>query len=183
MSTPPSIHASIAISPANLRLGEAATLTVTATLTHTAPVTIFTWGTIFDTDLSLSQGYKCTDLTTNASVAVETRKKKRHAFRHDLGSPDEVYHRTLEPGKTTVFTGSFLLAQQCYNDSYKLTAGHRYRFEPRGQNVVSRWWNGRKEEVMSPPGQRAALQDDTGPPRSPIEMNSDIRFEFDVSGE
>lgn len=174
------IRATISVEPSNLVLGEAASLTVTATLHHSSPVTIFIWGTIFDTNLAYTQGFRCTDLTSNATIGVCRAKKKRAPFSSELEGSDDVYFQTLEPGETTVFTGSFDLAEREHHGEHVLMLGHRYRLEPKVGHVVTLWWHGRKEDVMSPAGQRAPLKEPDGPP---IMLAGDVRAEFLIIGE
>lgn len=180
MTEQPHLQATISISPLRVVLGEAAILTVTATLHHNSPITIFTWGTIFDTNLAYTQGFKCTDLTSNAAIAVCRAKKKRAPFSSELGGSDDVYFQTLEPGATTVFKGSFDLAEREHYGEHVLTRGHRYRLEPKDGHLLTSWWHGRKEEVMSPAGQRAPLKE---PDRPPILLDGDVQAEYQVSGE
>ncbi|KAM3423880.1 hypothetical protein BST61_g1276 [Cercospora zeina] len=144
----PSVHATISVSPAELVPGQAAILTVTATLRHHCPITIFTWGTIFDTDLAYTQGFKCTDLASGAIIGVCRAKKKRAPFSSELGGSDDVYLHTIEPGETTVFEGPCELAERKHDGTHVLTPGNRFRLEPKVGHSVTSWWHGMKEDVM-----------------------------------
>ncbi|PPJ52842.1 hypothetical protein CBER1_11440 [Cercospora berteroae] len=172
--------ATISIDPSHIALGKPAILTVSATLHHNSPITIFTWGTIFDTNLAYTQGFKCMDLTSDAAIAVCRAKKKRAAFSSELGGSEDVYFQTLEPRETTMFPGGFDLAEREHHGEHVLTRGHRYRLEPKVGHTVTSWSHGRKEDVMSPAGQRAPLKEPDGPS---ILLDGDVRAEFQVMKE
>lgn len=84
MSDPPSISVHLAIDPPQFIPGcqPTPTLSVTATSHATVPITIFTWGDIFN--LSLAQkrkNFTCLDPTTNAPIRMEiTKDPKRCGF-------------------------------------------------------------------------------------------------------
>ncbi|GIZ36861.1 hypothetical protein CKM354_000032700 [Cercospora kikuchii] len=180
VTSQPSFQATISISPSSVALNEAAILRVTATLPHSSPVTIFTWGTIYDTNLAYTQGFKCTDLTSDTAIAVCRAKNKRAPFSSELEGGDDVYFQTLEPGETTVSKGSFDLAEREHHGEHVLMRGHRYRLEPKDGHLVTSWWHGSKEETMSPAGQRAPLKEPDGPP---ILLECDVWAEFQVVEE
>ncbi|KAF5694937.1 putative NCP1-NADPH-cytochrome P450 reductase [Fusarium denticulatum] len=145
------------------------------------PITIFTWHTIFN--LKLAQRRKnfiCTDLTTGLPLQLESTKgPKRPQFSYELGGHDDQYFITLEPEEPTIITRRFLRSAGLEGDGV-FKPGHRYQLKVR-DNEEAEWWRyGRREDVMSPPGQFPSKEGCEGPSGPPIRLSPIDPVEFQV---
>ncbi|KAF2239303.1 hypothetical protein EV356DRAFT_572743 [Viridothelium virens] len=163
---PPSISVSLSIDPPSFSPGAAVNLTVTAVSHAWTPITIFTWPSIFNLDLAQKwANFTCVDLNTAIPLHLElTKGPKRPGFSRELGGRDDAYFCTLEPEESVTFQASFKLASRTTEGPHAIVPGHRYRFGVReGENVE--WWRaGKREDVMSRPGEESGLGDASGMP-------------------
>lgn len=139
-------------------------ISLTATLHADHPITMYTWGNLFDLKLSQQRfNFTCFDLTADSPLRVETKKGgRRSGFVHrEKGGPDEPHFHTLYPATPRTFTDDFDLAKRSING---LQADHRYRFGVREGEMVHQWLYGTKEEVMSPPGTVCGFGEASGGP-------------------
>ncbi|KAH7255177.1 uncharacterized protein BKA55DRAFT_563518 [Fusarium redolens] len=184
-SNPPAISISVSINPPKFTRGSesppSATISTTATSHAFEPITIFTWHTIFN--LGLAQRRKnfiCTDLTTGLPVQLETTKgPKRPQFSFALGGRDDDYFITLEPHRPITITHRFLRSAALQGNR-GFTPGHKYQLKVREDEEVEWWRYGKKEDVMSPPGQstpKEGCEHASGPP---IKLSPIAPVEFEV---
>lgn len=101
--THPAIHTTLSLSPQNYTQGdEPPTLTITLTLSASAPITISTFHGIFNTRLALSRrNFTVHDLSTDPPTPtnIETTKGgRRPGFSNRKRDSDEQYYVTLYPG-------------------------------------------------------------------------------------
>jgi hypothetical protein len=147
-------------------------LTLSATLSYSSPITIYTWPSVFNLNLAQRRkNFFCIDLSNdNAPVKLETTKggKRSGHISLELGGIDDEYFRTLVPEKPVDFTAPLIVATR---PNKPLVAGHRYRFGMNEGESILYWYEGTREQTMSPPGQDApAAKDmrtillDVGPP-------------------
>ena len=174
----PAISVNIAIEPASVTLGEPGSIILSTTLSHPTPITIYTWPTVFNLQLSQQRrNFFCTDLSNNNEpVRLETTKggKRSGHISRVLGGKHDQYFVTLEPGKTVEIRFPFLLTTRLDNTPLQdgtLKAGHRYRFGFSEGECVWDWMHGTREEILLPPGDNAPMDRgglkivlDTGPP-------------------
>lgn len=148
-------------------------LKVTSTLDR--PVTIFTWPTVFNLDLSQRRSnFSCQDLTTESDINLElTKGPKRPGFSRKAGGRDDAYFITLEPLVATTFTAPFKLAG--WKDV--LCPSHRYRFAVKDGEHVKWWRYGRKVDLMASEGEQAGLGEASG---GPIALKVSNAAEFAV---
>ncbi|KAF5563769.1 NCP1-NADPH-cytochrome P450 reductase [Fusarium phyllophilum] len=185
MPSPPAISVSLSIDPSTFTRGSvsppSATISITATSHASEHITIFTWHTIFN--LKLAQRRKnfiCTDLTTGLPLQLESTKgPKRPQFSYEFGGHDDQYFITLEPEKPTTITHRFLRTAGLEGDRV-FKPGHRYQLKVR-DNEEAEWWRyGRKEDVMSPPGQSSPKDGCEDPSGPPISLSPIDPVEFEV---
>lgn len=72
-----------------------------------------------------------------------------------LDGPDDRDYWTLDPGKPVTFTGVF---------NFRTRPVHKYRLGVRDAESLKRWWYGKREEILAPPGTDQELVDPSGPP-------------------
>ncbi|KAG5756146.1 hypothetical protein H9Q72_001081 [Fusarium xylarioides] len=185
ISMTPTISVSLSIDPPTFTRGSvsppSATITITATLHASEPITIFTWHTIFNLELAQRRkNFICTDLTTGLPLQLETTKgPKRPQFSYELGGHDDQYFITLEPEKPTIITHRFLRSAGLEGDRV-FKPGHRYQLKVR-DNEEAEWWRyGKKEDVMSPPGQSSPKEGCEDPSGLPIRLSPIDPVEFEV---
>jgi hypothetical protein len=157
MTTPaqPSISIKLAIEPSSFLPGDAVEISITALSHAPTPITIFTWPNVFNLKLAQKRAnFKCVDLDTGEPLFTElTKGPKRAGFNHERGSPDDKYHLTLEPGQPLKISHPFGLAIRPTDGRHAVTPGHRYAFEVRQGEQVDWWREGRREDVLVPPGE------------------------------
>ncbi|KAI9836064.1 MAG: hypothetical protein M1819_001675 [Sarea resinae] len=181
-SSPPSISVDLAIDPPSFIPGGSdplPSLSITATSHATQPITIFTWPTVFNLDLSQKRAnFTCLDLTSDAPLRLElTKGPKRTAFNREKGGSDDVFFQTLEPETPTTFKAPFKLACRTTEGRDAIVPGHRYRFGVREGEQVPWWRYGSKEDVMAPAGEWAGLGDPSG---GPLALGDVAPVEFEV---
>jgi hypothetical protein len=172
MAPPPSVSISLAIDKPSFSPGEEVEPSITVTSHASAPITIFTWPTIFNTRLALKrENFECIDLDTETPLNLEiTKGGKRGGFTSRRGSNDEKYFYTLMPEEPLKFASPFKIANRA-----GVIPGHRYRFGVRCGEKLEWWTTGTKEEVLTPPGEPADLaENDDGP----IELKGIDDIEF-----
>lgn len=175
---PPILSVSLVIDPPTFKLHREALpkLVLTATSHATKPITILTWPTIFNLDLSQHRkNFRCEDLTSNTSSTMETTKGlRRPGFNREQGGHDDKYFATLKPEEAVVFKDDFELSRQGFDGSISSTPGHRYRLSVNEDEEITKWWIGTKNEVMTPPGQPSGVRSASeGPTRlsaEPVEF-------------
>ena len=179
-STPPSISITLAIDPPSFSPGESVELSITAVYHATTPITIFTWPNVFNLKLAQKRAnFKCIDLDTGEPLFMElTKGPKRAGFSHERGSPDDKYHLTLEPGQPVKVSESFGLAKRPTDGRYSVTPGHRYAFEVRQGEQVDWWREGRREDVLVPPGEVDQIGESAS--GEPITLDTAGPIEFTV---
>jgi len=175
--SPPALSVSLALSSSNSSSSEEVELIVTVISHASAPITIFTWPTIFNTRLALRRkNFECIDLDTNTPLNLEiTKGGKRGGFTSRSDSSDAKYFYTLMPEEPLKFTTPFNVA-----NSDGIRPGHRYRFGVRRGEKLEYWTAGTKEEVLTAPGEPAGLAKNED---GPIELNDidDIEFVIKAS--
>ncbi|KAJ5894195.1 hypothetical protein N7495_005886 [Penicillium taxi] len=177
----PIISVTLGLSPTDFSIGPGSppTFTITATLLYDKPITILTYATIFNLDLSLQRSnFTCHDITTGDIKPVEldyTKGGRRPSFNRESGGRDDRYFCTLVPTIPVVFQEEFCLANQS-EDLDLFVAGHKYRLTIKKGEKVAWWMTGSKEEVMTPPGKRSGLGHASG---GPILLEAD-ELEFNV---
>ena len=168
----PAISVNISLEPAAVTLGAPCSIILSTTLSYPTPITIYTWPTVFNLDLSqIRKNFWCIYLSNNDEpVRLELTKggKRSGYISRELGSFHDQFFVTLEPGKTVNITGPFVFTTRL---DQPLVAGHRYRFGFSEGECVGNWMHGTREEVMLPPGDRSPMDKagpkivlDTGPP-------------------
>jgi hypothetical protein len=172
MAPPPSVSISLALDSSSFSPSDEVELSVTVTSHASTPITIFTWPTIFNTHLALKRkNFECVDLDTNTPLNLEiTKGGKRGGFTSCSGSSDEKYFYTLIPAEPLKFTTPFKIANRG-----GVIPGHRYRFGVRRGEKLEYWTAGTKEEVLTPPGEPAALAKNED---GPIELNNVDAIDF-----
>lgn len=172
----PTISVRLAISPESVTLGASCSIILSTTLTYPTPITIYTWPTVFNLNLSQKRkNFWCIDLSNNNQpVRLEWTKGPKVSgwISRVLGDFDDEYFVTLEPGKTLNITGPFKLSTRL---NTTLVAGHRYRFGFSEGESVGNWMHGTREEVMLPPGDRSPM--DSAGPRIVLDTGPPIEFE------
>lgn len=167
MSNPSPISVQLAIDPPQFIPGSLPepTLSVTATSHATEPITIFTWGTLFNLPLAQRRNnFTCLDLTANTPIRMETTKgPRRGQVLRVLGGPDDHFFWTLEPEIPITFTGAFKLGFHQADPSSAHPA-HQYRLRVSDEEVIDWWRYGKKEEVLAPAGTIEGLDEPSGPP-------------------
>jgi hypothetical protein len=164
---PPSISITLAIDPSSFAPGAAVELSITAVSHASEPITVSTWPNIFSLRLAQKRAnFKCVDLDTGQPLSMElTKGPKRPDFSHERGGIDDEHHLTLEPGEPLKISESFGLAKRPAEGQHSLTPGHRYTFEVRHGEQVDWWKEGRREDVLVPPGQSdGSLHEASGEP-------------------
>ena len=145
---PPSIAVELAINPPSFKLGESVQLSVTAVSNASDPITIYTWSNILEPVYSQMRGSLVAfDQNTNQKLHLHTLDVSRLPINFTLGSAEDHFFVTLEPGRPSTFNADFV-----YNPYGAAVPGHRYLVDlQEGENV--QWWKkGRKEDVLNLPG-------------------------------
>lgn len=178
----PTIRVGLAISPAIFTFGdENCTLTITATLDYTHPITVYTWPSMFHLHLAQRRhNFFCVDLSDNdkaLDLETENAGKRTPMFSLHIGCYDDQFLVTFYPGIPVTITGKFDLATRTWCET--LQPGHRYRFgiNPEGPGV-GKWLHGTREEVMT---KEHKLSRDHETSRIEIESCGDV--EFEVAGD
>jgi hypothetical protein len=172
----PAISVDIAITPASVTLGAPCSITLSATLSYPSPITIYTWPTVFNLDLSqIRKNFWCIDVSNNDEpIRLELTKggKRSGWISRVLGGVHDRFFVTLEPGKTVDITAPFVLTTRL---DKPLVVGHCYRFGFSEGECVGNWMHGTREEVMLPPGDDAPM--DRGGPKIVLDTGPPIEFE------
>jgi hypothetical protein len=172
----PTVSVDIAIKPASVTLGAPCSITLSTTLSHPTPITIYTWPSAFHLNLSQQRrNFFCIDLSNNDEpVMLELTKGGRRSGHISLmlNSVHDQYLRTLVPGETVEFTAPFFLATR---SDRPLIPGHRYRFGFNERESIQYWMEGTREEVMSPPGVNAPF--DKGSQKIMLDLGTPIEFD------
>jgi hypothetical protein len=145
----PVMHVAMVLSPTTFTLGDSCTLTITATLKYTGPITIYTWPTIFHLYLAQRRhNFFCVDLSDDdKEVNLNIQSVKRSGFvNRQIGNPDDEDLVTFYPDTPITFTDEFVLASR---PSRPLKPGHRYRFGLSDLNPISHWMHGTREDVLT----------------------------------
>ncbi|KIL86247.1 hypothetical protein FAVG1_10644 [Fusarium avenaceum] len=122
------------------------------------------------------------DLTAGSPLQLESTKgPKRPQFSFALGGRDDDYFITLEPQKPMVITHRFLRSVALEGDRAFLP-GHKYRLEVREDEEAEWWRYGKKEDVMSPPGQFVAKEGYEHASGPPIKLGPIAPVEFEIEG-
>lgn len=145
------------------------TITLTVTSNHSEAITIFTYNTILNLDLSLYRSnFTCHDITGEDSEPIPmnidvSHGPRRPAFSRESGGPDDAYFITLEPHTPVQLSHTFWLVDgEDKPNAFK--SGDRYLLGAK-EGASVRWWQvGRKEDVMAPPGREAPLGRPAGEP-------------------
>lgn len=100
---------------------------------------------------------------TDIPLGLEvTKGPKRPAFTREKSGIDDAYFCTFESGVARTFTSTLLQPES--GQLSQLIPGHRYRFRI-DKDVSVQWWaNGRREDVLTPPGQSESLGQSQRPP-------------------
>ena len=172
----PAISVNIALEPATVTLGATCSIILSTTLLYPTPITIYTWPTVFNLDLSqIRKNFWCIDLSNNnESVRLELTKggKRSGYICRELGSFHDPFFVTLEPGKAVDITAPFVLTTRL---DKPLVAGHRYRFGFSEGECVGDWMHGTREDVMLPSGDRSPM--DSSGPYIMLDVGPPIEFE------
>jgi hypothetical protein len=172
----PTVSVDIAIKPASVTLGAPCSITLSTTLSHPTPITIYTWPSVFHLNLSQQRkNFFCIDLSNNDEpVMLELTKGGRRSGHISLmlGRVHDQYLRTLVPRKSVEFTAPFFLATRL---DRPLIAGHRYQFGFSEGESIKYWMDGTREEVMSPSGMNAPF--DKGSRKTLLNLGPPIEFE------
>jgi hypothetical protein len=172
----PTVSVDIAIKPASVTLGAHCSITLSTTLSHPTPITIYTWPSVFHLDLAQQRrNFFCIDLSNDDEpVVLELTKGGRRSSHISLmlGGVHDQYLHTLVPGKPVEFTAPFFLATRL---DRPLIAGHRYRFGFSEGESIKYWMEGTREEVMSPPEVNAPF--DKGSRKIMLELGPPIEFD------
>ncbi|KAH6956150.1 hypothetical protein DER45DRAFT_585019 [Fusarium avenaceum] len=132
--------------------------------------------------ISRLKNFICTDLTAGSPLQLESTKgPKRPQFSFALGGRDDDYFITLEPQKPMVITHRFLRSVALEGDRAFLP-GHKYRLEVREDEEAEWWRYGKKEDVMSPPGQFVAKEGYEHASGPPIKLGPIAPVEFEIEG-
>ncbi|KAI9038341.1 uncharacterized protein KD926_010877 [Aspergillus affinis] len=186
MSPASSISISLEVDPPRFpphrnKRTQSPSISVRAVSHATAPITIFTWPTIFN--LALAQrrdNFECFDITADAPVRVNlTKGPKRRGFSRERGGHDDRFFCTLLPETPVVFVDSFKVANRVlpdHDETSVLQSGHRYTYAVREGEAMTWWGWGTKDEVMAPSDQPEALGEPSG---GPIDLQP-IAVEFEV---
>jgi hypothetical protein len=137
---PPSIAVELDINPPSFKLGESVQLSVTAVSNASDPITIYTWSNILEPVYSQMRGSLVAfDQDTNQKLHLHTLDVSRLPINFTLGSAEDHFFVTLEPGRHSTFNADFV-----YNPYGAAVPGHRYLVDlQEGENV--QWWKkGRK---------------------------------------
>lgn len=183
-STPPGLSINLALSQNSFEPASPdhppVSISLTVTSHATQAITIFTWPTIFNLDLSQKRAnFECIDHVSNEPLRLElTKGPKRPAFSRESGGIDDAFFRTLEPETPVTFNAAFKLAGRSTEGRNAIVPGHRYRFAVRDGETVSWWRYGRKEDVMTPAGTPSTLGEASGPPITLADIAS---VEFEVA--
>lgn len=183
----PSIVASMAITPSPFPTsGESKpNITLTVTSHHSEPITILTYTTIFNLEASLFRSnFTCRDISNPDDpkpMHIDyTHGPRRPGFNRESGGPDDQYFVTLEPMVPVTFTSLFWLQVTPWPEEededgeevedIRIPAflpGHTYQLGAKDNVVIRDWWVGRKDQIMSPPGQKANTKKSSGSPIAP----------------
>ena len=157
MSPTPVIEVTMAISHPIISLSapEDCSLTITATLQHKEPITLYTWPHIFN--LSLAQrrfNFSCVDITPGNDQEkpyINTHSaghvNKMGAISRQLGSVDDQFWVTFQPDQPVSFTEKFSLATR---KDQPLKPGHRYRYAILRRWLIQwKWQAGTREDLMT----------------------------------
>ncbi|THZ16933.1 hypothetical protein D6C90_09939 [Aureobasidium pullulans] len=170
------ISVNIAITPASVVLGAPCSVTLSATLSYSSPITIYTWPTVINLDLAqVRKNFWCIDLSNNDEpVRLEFEKggKRSGWISRVLGGKHDQFFVTLEPGKAVHITAPFILTTRL---NKLLVAGHRYRFGFREGECVGNWMHGTRPEVMLPTGDKTPMG--RGGPKIVLDTGPPIEFE------
>ncbi|KJX96954.1 hypothetical protein TI39_contig594g00016 [Zymoseptoria brevis] len=122
----PAMRITLAVSPPIFALGDSCTLTITANLDFTGPITIHTWPTV--------------------NLCIKDAGKRSGFVNRQIGGDDDQYLVTFYPNTPLTFTDEFAPASR---PDRPLKPGHRYRFGLSETNSFSKWMHGTREEVLS----------------------------------
>lgn len=176
-STSPAVSFEFAIIPSSFSLGDHVKLNVTVLSHHSTPITILTHLTILDLDYAQSQArFNYIEKDTQSNHAhVEATCYGYGVFpNREKGGTFDKYFITLLPEQPYVITGTLEAAKA----SSRLSPGHCYRFELElEEEMIIRWWDGEREAIMAPPGERQPIEASSG---KPIILGGFEPFEFDV---
>ncbi|KAF1347177.1 hypothetical protein BDV97DRAFT_358728 [Delphinella strobiligena] len=181
-STTPSISLDLVIDPPRFAPGirnSTPTMSLTAILHASQPITIFTWPTVFNLHLGQKRtNFSCHDLTSDLPLQLELAKGPQYpGFSRSKDGPDDTFFQTLEPEVPVTFSAPFKLAHRTTEGRHSIATGHRYRFAIRHGEIV-RWWRySRKEDVMVPPGEPDGLNEPSG---EPIVLTGVLPVNFEV---
>lgn len=185
VAAPPSVSIKLVIDPPSFAPGnsdQAPSISITVTSHASQPITIFTWPTIFNLELSQKRkNFTCLDLTSNTPLSLELIiGPKRPDYSRTKDGIDDERFWTLDPETPLTFKAAFKLARRQTEGRYVLKEGHRYQLDVQEGEVV-RWWRyGRKDEVMAPPGKAASLGEPSG---EPIVLALPAPVDFEVKQE
>ncbi|OAA81378.1 hypothetical protein LEL_00923 [Akanthomyces lecanii RCEF 1005] len=204
---PPSISFSLAISPLVFARtpfngdGDKPQITVTAVSHASSPITIFTWPTIFNLQLSQRRhNFTCKDVATDELVWMHlTKGLSRRRFSRTKGNRDEQYFVTLQPEVPYTVTSEFKLASRplwtgedesgekytrYFIDSAegvlfldRLESGHEYHFSVQKDESIQWWWIGTTEDVLAPKGTAAGWLPPSGAP-IPVKLDQGVVFKI-----
>jgi len=154
---PPSIAITLAINPPNFRMNDPVELSVTVISNASSPITVFTWPSILNPKLRQRQGDLVGfDQDTLEPLLLHTIDMSRLAYNHTLGSGDDKYHVTLEPGQPWTIKTPFAIARKFTSPLLQglpmPLPGHRYLVDLAPDERLIWWAMGRKEDVMCLPG-------------------------------
>lgn len=167
MSHPPSISVQLAVNPPRFIPGSkpAPTISATATSHATQPITIFTWGDLFNLRLAQKrENLTCLDLTTNTPIRMDvTKGPRRTAISRVLWSSDDCDFHTLKPGKPVTFTAPFKFGYCDPDNPSTAWPAHKYRLGVNEELGVSWWRYGKKWRVLALPWKTKGLGKPSGP--------------------
>lgn len=140
--------------PPDIYIEQQPTLTITLKLTAPAPITIFTWPTIFNPRLALRRhNFRLHDVSTEPPTPIHlesTKGPKRPGFSYRKNNFDEKYYVTLYPGVDFEIQCPFLIMHRDMPGTGlpRFHVGHRYRLRMTGEEKVTSWWWGTKDDVL-----------------------------------
>lgn len=171
-------------------------------LSHAAqPLTVFTFPTILNLELSqLKHNFTCKESTTHEYVWMDSVKgPHRGATSRTLGGKNDGYFMTPHPHQPHTEECNFFLtsrplwiSEEESGDKYsryptetgeafflnRLESRHKYLFTVRENECIRWWWYGTRKDVPAPKGETASLL--TLPPSGapiPVKLDADAVFE------
>ncbi|CAJ2501535.1 Uu.00g043880.m01.CDS01 [Anthostomella pinea] len=171
-NTAPSLEVALEISPSTYQQHDwegVPALSIRATLDPSVagPITVMTFGTIFNPRLALQRrNFFAQEITSDPPRTVNfemTKGPKRSALQRKKGSSDERHYITFHPGQEMIVKQPFSIVRRSKTEvqvagsevgDRSFRVGHTYRFgvSEEGKEMKTWWWGTKDDGLDEPEG-------------------------------